>query len=411
VEFLPRTAVLDNVVGQIKAEALAYSLFFLARSFLEKPQRYEVSLKAKPDSPLFRLGDTSAVSVNREFIESNAFRLANERFYRVEVTQSEAPKGNFTSVARCRISGTILGPPNHHDYQRKLRGLYEQRFSRRMSFPDYQRQIENVSDPAAIEQWKEQARNVTTFVTLNEDLPVTFPNGAEAERHFRQTYLPTLINSAEEIVIDGVSSRVLADRRMRHHIEQAWSAENASPSRMMQELAKRFREVGLQIFRHRRGMLFVSSIRVRPFVAGDQSVSDQVKAILDVVGATPRIRRKEVGEKLLNDAGEDLETRRLSLASDLRWLISEGYLIEFNDGALDLPRAKVKKPDEKKDAAAVTEEQSSTVPEPDAPSENPDISKAPPSSSADTSTADVARSGDTAAEQTTPADPGESTSS
>src|SRR5262250_1024992 len=44
VEFLPRTAVLDNVIGQIKAEALAYSLFFLARSFLEKPQRYEVSL-------------------------------------------------------------------------------------------------------------------------------------------------------------------------------------------------------------------------------------------------------------------------------------------------------------------------------------------------------------------------------
>jgi len=338
--------VLDNVVGQIKGEALAYSLFFLARSFLEKPQRYEVSLKAKPELPLFRLGDAGPVSTNREFIESHSFRLANENFYRVEVTQSEAPKGNFTSVARCRLSGTILGPPNHHDYQRKLRGLYEQRFSRRMSFPDYQRQIENVSDPAAIEQWKEQARNVTTFVTLNEDPPITFPNAAEAERHFRQTYLPTLINSAEEMVIDGVSSRVLADRRLRHHIEQAWAAENASPSRMMQELAKRFRDVGLQIFRHRRGMLFVSSIRVRPFVAGDQSVSDQVKSILDMIDATPRIRRKDVAEKLLSDAGEDLEARRLSLASDLRWLISEGYLIEFNDGALDLPRAKTKKPGE-----------------------------------------------------------------
>ena len=31
----------------------------------------------------------------------------------------------------------------------------------------------------------------------------------------------------------------------------------------------------------------------------------------------------------------------LTLASDLKWLISEGYVIEFNDGSLDLPRAKV----------------------------------------------------------------------
>jgi hypothetical protein len=28
------------------------------------------------------------------------------------------------------------------------------------------------------------------------------------------------------------------------------------------------------------------------------------------------------------------------LASDLHWLISAGHVIEFNDGSLDLPRAK-----------------------------------------------------------------------
>ena len=31
-----------------------------------------------------------------------------------------------------------------------------------MSFQDYQRQIEIVSDPEAVERWKEEARNVTT---------------------------------------------------------------------------------------------------------------------------------------------------------------------------------------------------------------------------------------------------------
>jgi hypothetical protein len=350
VRFLPRSAVLENVVAQVKTEPLAYSLFFLARSFLDKPQRYEVELKTKPENPLYQLGDAGPVSTDRGFLETNAFRLAQGQFYRTEETQTEPVKGNFTSVARCRASGVVLGPTNHHDYQRKLRGHYEQRFSRRMSFAEYQRQIEIVTDPAAVEQWKEEARRQTSFVTLDEQAPLTFQNGGEAERHFREHHLAGLIRTVESVVIDGVASRQSADRRLRHHIEQAWSAENQSPSHMMQELAKGFREAGLHIFRHRRGMLFVSSIRVRPLIYDEQSVSPQVKAILELVGGSPRIRRKQVADKLLVDAGDALETKRLALASDLRWLISEGYLIEFNDGALDLPRVKAKKPEEKRDA-------------------------------------------------------------
>jgi hypothetical protein len=63
------------------------------------------------------------------------------------------------------LSGTLLGPTNHHAYQPQLRSLYEQRFSRRLSFADYQRQIEIVSDPAVVERWKEEARKVTTYTT------------------------------------------------------------------------------------------------------------------------------------------------------------------------------------------------------------------------------------------------------
>jgi hypothetical protein len=225
-----------------------------------------------------------------------------------------------------------------------------------MSFAEYQRQIEMVTDPATVEQWKEEARNITTFSTLNEDPAITFQSGTDAERHFRQHHLPNLIRPVEETVVDGVTSRQMTDRKLGRHIEQAWSVENRSPSHMMQELAKRFRDAGLHIFRHKRGMLFVCSIRVRPFVHDEQAVSLQVKAILELVASSPRIRRKEVAEKLLADAGEDLESRKLSLASDLHWLISEGYLIEFSDGALDLPRVKAKKPEEQEKAVTAESE-------------------------------------------------------
>jgi hypothetical protein len=311
--------------------------------FLEKPERYDVTLAAKPESQLYQLGENGPVSADRQFLENNAFRCAQKDFYRIDITQSEPIKGNFTSVARDRLSGTLLAPPNHHTYQPRLRTLYEQRFSRRMSFADYQRQIEIVSDPALVEKWKEEARTMTTFTTLREEPPVTLNNAAEAEKNFRQKYLPGLVRATGEVLLDGTTSRTLADRVLRRWIEDAWSAETRSPSKMMQELAGRLREGGLQVFRHRRGMLFVSPIRPRAFVHEETSVSPQVNKILEAIAASPQINRKDLAEKVLVDVpNEDAEARKLALASDLHWLIGEGYVIEFNDGSLDLPRVKPK---------------------------------------------------------------------
>jgi hypothetical protein len=341
IRFLPYSPAVENVVAQIRSGSAAYSLFALARLFLEKPVGYEVCLTARQESPLYQLGDHGAVSVDREFLERNAFRWAQHDFYRIDVVETDAIKGNFSNVARCRLSGTLLGPTNHHNYQPQLRSLYEQRFSRRMSFTDYQRQIEILSDTALIERWKEEARKVTTYTTLREQTSLTFSAAVEVERHFRSNYLPGLIRSSAEVIIGGASSRSLPDHKLSRAIEQAWAEETRSPSNMMQELAGRFRQNGLHVFRHRRGMLFVSPIRARPFVHEQAGVSPSVNAILETLKGG--INRKQLFEKMTGDGStEDAEPRRLALASDLRWLINEGYVIEFNDGSLDLPRVKAK---------------------------------------------------------------------
>lgn len=343
IRFLPYSPAFENVVAQIKSGSVAYSLFALARLFLEKPVGYEVCLTAKHESPLYQLGESGMVSADREFLERNAFRFAHPNFYKVDVSETDPIKGNFSNVARCRLSGTLLGPTNHHSYQAQLRSLYEQRFSRRMSFADYQRQIEIVSDTALVERWKEEARKVTTYTTLREENPVMFSSAAEAERHFRSHYLPGLIRSVEEVTIGGTHSRSLPHRILNHTIEEAWARETRSPSNMMQELASRSRQNGLHVFRHRRGMLFVSAIRGRAFVYEQAGVSPSVNAILEGLSGKEAISRKQLFEKLIgNGAAEQAEARSLALASDLRWLINEGYVIEFNDGSLDLPRVKAK---------------------------------------------------------------------
>jgi hypothetical protein len=344
VRFLPQTVAFENVAAQIKAGTAAYSVYALARLFLQKPERYLVRIAIKSDNTLFRLGDSTVIATDRVALENLAFPALKDEYYRGEVTVNEPVKGNFTSVARERTSGTLLGPTNHHSYQPRLRRLYEQRFSRRMDFAEFQRKIEIVNDPLLVEKWKEDARKITTFTTLKEEPVRAFSTEAEAERHFREIYLPSLITEVREVVIDGLSSRSLRDRRIARTIENAWAAEMRSPSNLMQELAGKFRASGLQIFRHRKGMLFVSPIRPRPIE--ETAVSDSVRLILETVKASARINRKDLAERLIpSDMKSDAEEKmKLALAAELRWLIRDGHIVEFNDGTLDLPRVKAVAP-------------------------------------------------------------------
>src|SRR5262249_18400086 len=173
------------------------------------------------------------------------------------------------------------------------------------------------------------------------------PSSAEAERHFRQTYLPSLVRSATQVTVDGVVSRRLADRSLGRAIEDAWAQEFRSPARMMQELSGALRHNALQIFRHRKGMLFVTPIRARPFSHGSSSVSSSVAGILEALASSPGMNRRQLLEKLQPEdlAEDEREKRKLMLASDLHWLVSEGHVIEFNDGVLDLPRVKAAAPE------------------------------------------------------------------
>ncbi len=376
VHFLPQAAAFENVAAQIKTGTAAYSVYALARLFLQKPERYHVRIKTKDATPLFRLDESNAISTNRFALENSAFRLLRERFYTTNVTLNDPIKGDFNSVARERTTGTLLGPTNHHGYQPQLRRLYEQLFSRRMSFTDFQRQIEIVSDAALVEQWKEEARKLITFTTQQEEPSQTFNAETEAERHFREKYLPALISETAEAEIDGVTSRKLQDRGIARLIENAWSAEVRSPSNMMQELAGRFRGAGLQIFRHRKGMLFVSPIRLKAI--DETAVSDSVRQILETLRASPRINRKELAEKVIGPETEvaEAEKTKLALASDLHWMIREGHVIEFNDGSLDLPRAKPPKkeageaaPEEPAPATTATAETPAAATELDTPTE------------------------------------------
>jgi len=427
IEFFPDESCTVSIARQVKSTHRAYSLFDLARMFLARPERHRLKITTKSVAePLFQLGEDGQVWTDRAAAERAAFPVAREKYY-VEVSeQRDAPKGNFSNVARCRTNGVLLGPTNYHGYQPALRRLYEERFSRRMSFSDFQRDIEVVNDPALIEAWKQQSSSVSVFrlrppeptekpkIPAEEAAPVesqaesstepspgepaielpasetaaaqgaeepvpiadeaapvaeeaapvaeepapapyegpTFTSLAEVENHFREHYLPGLIRTGSSFHLSGEASRSLTDRGIAAAVRQAWEQERGFPGQMMHQLRQHFSRSGLHVFKHRKRMQFVSLIRPSPMENG--SLSTSVAEILQVIQGNQNCNRTSLAATILGADESAIDpARKSTLATDLRWLIETGRVIEFSDGRLELPVSPAKSEPPKAEAPAV----------------------------------------------------------
>src|SRR5206468_7134689 len=138
--------------------------------------------KKKPDRQpiqaiyLCRLDDTIWLDENEAM--NHVLDKHFSTFYATEKTPTDPPKGTYTFVAQCGISGTILGPPNYHDYQNKLRKLHSERFSR-MPFEVYKSKVKIVKDEAVVKKWTEEQSWKTEYVCLNVPEAKKLANGEE----------------------------------------------------------------------------------------------------------------------------------------------------------------------------------------------------------------------------------------
>jgi hypothetical protein len=315
--------------------------------FLERPERHSIRVRSLDNQTMiYQLSDRGAVAMEAGALERIAFNDTKDTYYETQIIEKEPIKGNFTAVARCTLSGKLLGPTNYHAFQPQLRALYEQRFSRRMTFEEYRRTIEISSDPQAVEQWKEEARKLVTYRTKNEPEPVVFESLSTVEQHFRTHYLATVVRPCLAAELPGDVIRHLPDRNIIAAVRKARDRENRFPAQMAGALRHGLNQAGLHVFRHKKRILYISTARPQVFDPNQASVSPSLSAILSTIRSYPRIARKQLAEKVLSkligqkpidEATEEYQHARTSLATDLIWLAKAGHIIEFADGTLDLP--------------------------------------------------------------------------
>ena len=330
-----------SIAKQVKLSGRACGVFRLANMFLERPERLRIRVHALDEGAImYQIGD-GIVAFDKTVLERGAYQQFRKDFYETEVIQGDPPKGNYTSVARERMSGVLLGPSSHHGYQVAIRKLYEERFARRMSFVDFQRNIEMVNDPVVFEQWKKQASSVTIIKTrvAEGEEPVTFKDEYEAEQHFKQHHLPNLLKSGTTLEMTGTAMNWFPERNVAFNIRDAVEREHRFPGQMVNALRPIFSEAGLHHFKWKKKILFVSAIRPQRHTPG-QTFSDGMAFILNTVAEHPGIPRPDLAARFLVGVAPDSEeatAKKAALASDLHYLIHVGHVVEFQNGALELP--------------------------------------------------------------------------
>lgn len=342
--FIPEPKALESVIDQVKTTARAYPLLLIARMFLDKPERHHVRISFKkmersndPRS-MFKCALCGDVALDESAMIKHVLRKHRDRFYKAERVQGEAPKGNYTSVARCGLNGAILGPTNHHAYMATMMQLYREKFGH-MALGRFKESIRSVHDPEAVKKWMEQASWKTSWICLEASEPKILASDVEMERHFRENHFSSTTKSFTTEELSGDAARQLEDPIVASGLRRAWLEESRFPMPLANRLREAFFKAGLYVFKGARGIQYVGPSKPIGLAYDASQVSETIRRILDFVSTNPHTDRKTL-LKALDDATSMTAETASPYLQDFHWLVKQGNMIEYHDGRLEVTRVK-----------------------------------------------------------------------
>lgn len=380
VNILPDDKGVESVARQIRMTGRAYPLFQIAMLFLQKPERQQISFEiiknaeGQPTQPLFHCALDDTLWLSEEEAVGHILSRHFATFYQAEKTPTDPPKGIYTFVAQCGMSGAILGPPNYHDYQNQLRKLHTERFSR-IPFEAFKARVKMVRDPEVVKKWTEEHSFKTEYLCLNVPDALKLPSREEVEKHFRAVHLPNLVKQVESYSTPGAAARQQRSPALQRLLRAATDDQRRFPLKLATILSQKFAGQGLQFFKVNRTVTHVSVARPHYLDMDATPVSEGVRKIVQFIQANPRSTRRKLletlaptprptaapapatapapqaapapasGETVVATSAEpQASVEQTALAADLHWLIHQGHVIEFANGVLETAKKPLPRP-------------------------------------------------------------------
>ena len=330
VKILPETKALGTIIRKLQADTHAYKLKDLAYFFLDNPS--SVLLKITP-----RTSQTSQTSqASQTFFQCKAcgFASTNEsdvlehiatahlgEYYDSKEVECEPPKGNFNCVAKCGLSGVLLGPPNIHEFNAVVKEMIRTKYPE-MSEEQYRSHIEMVRDADTIEEWRKGATKKTVFFAKGtaEQEGAQSLSREQAEGEFKRTILPSLIDTPKHLMITADVAMKSPVKPLQWAVKDAVEAERRAPYNMCFALRGAFHHRKLKFFRANdaRGQEFVTNVEYKEFDA--EHAIPELAAAAKFVAEHPCCDKSEFPKDVA-----DFEKH-------IEWLVTTGHVVAFTNG-------------------------------------------------------------------------------
>jgi hypothetical protein len=380
----PEKNGVESLARQIKHTGRAYPLFDIARLILAKPERYLVVLKTRKKEdgsvaqPLFFCQVDETVWLSEDQAVDHVLSRHFSTFYKTEKTEIDPPKGTYTFVAQCGMSDQILGPPNYHGYQEKLRSLHADRFSR-LPFDVFKSRVKIVHDEEVVKQWLDDQSWKTEYIAINLPEEAKLESREAVREHFRQHHLSNLIAGVDNVALKASVFSKKTPPRMQNLVRYELDDQRRFPLKVVNVLSQEFSSHGLQFFKRKKSVTHVSVSRPHHLNLDQTPVSDSIRDIVTFVVGNQDCTRRMILDKFVpepdkpksaealpeGDAPEvepPLSPERTAVLSDLHWLVHQGHVVEYANGQMEIapkpqqlqPKKKKPKPDKKLKAETPT---------------------------------------------------------
>lgn len=321
VRILPETKALGTIIKKLQQGSQAFKLKDLAYFFLDNPQSILIKATLRSGEKFYQCKACSFASMKREDVIAHALSAHLGDYYEAKEVECEPPKGNFSCIARCGLSGVLLGPPNIHDFNSVVAETIRVKFPG-MSEESYRSHIEMVRDPELIEKWRSGATKKTQYFVkgMSDGESAKALTHEQAEGEFKRNILPSLIVEPKNLMITADVASKSPCKALVKTVRDAVESERRSPYNMCYALRGAFHHRKMKFFRANdaKGSEFVTNMELKPFDA--EHAIEELKAVSAFIDANPCCDRSEFPADMA-----DFEKY-------LNWLVDTGHVVSFTNG-------------------------------------------------------------------------------
>lgn len=397
VTIIPDPEAVRLIGKEVHQVARVYPLFDVAKIIIAERSRCRAIIEteeARP--PLFHGKIDGSLFVSREDAVRHLWNSElRQNFIEEETVEVDPPSGNFQSIARCGLSGELLGPPNFHAYQSNLRRIHRERFPN-MPFEAYAAKVRTERGEEVVNAWLESMKKKTRWRIKGDGDEAWIENQADAERALAAGRFDDAFAAVRKIEIPATISNQLLSPSLALSLKLAGIHARENPAYLIPAICRAVEAERLPIFK-RKGKLYTGPARPNP-LPKDAVLATRPAIMVEWIRANTPAKLAGLWEAVLPEGGN---APPAEFAADLFWLLHQGHILLFTNDILmvqeviekpapasadasDKPKRKKKK-SKNKATPATSGEASEDGSSGDAESIDPAASEAPVASTSDES--------------------------